>query len=487
MKSPEYVATVTRIYRKYIDLANSNKDYVVDPEDRKLLMQVFNRGMSSSGHLDTEPNKNLIFKQKPNNMGLFLGTVQKYNKNKGHITLKLKEHIEIGDTISYENESGSYTVSELMENNKNIKETKIGQVVTIGRMKGNIKPGDKIYRLSSKVLLQEAKESYKKENRKVLLNCTVNIKKNEPISISITSCSNLELYKDLSITCNLDYIPEEAKNKPLDEETIIKQISKTASTPYEFKNIQIKLEDNVFLPKLSILNELRRTALANVESYALAKIHRNVTEDFILKLPSNPSQKQILKDMRTFVKNKTDISKINTPKMSVLFNILNSEFDYSKLEGINQAYIPLKYFISNKYENILKTISKKYDTYIYMPTIVKGNYKNLFYANAENAVKKYKIKGFVISNICNIKLLSDLFEDVKQNFKLISNYTFNVFNLHTVLELKKLGVSQFTLSPELDKNTLNNLCDYNYLQKELIVYGKIPLLNMDYCLLRRNR
>ncbi len=487
MKSPEYVATVTRIYRKYIDLANSNKDYVVDPEDRKLLMQVFNRGMSSSGHLDTEPNKNLIFKQKPNNMGLFLGTVQKYNKNKGHITLKLKEHIEIGDTISYENESGSYTVSELMENNKNIKETKIGQVVTIGRMKGNIKPGDKIYRLSSKVLLQEAKESYKKENRKVLLNCTVNIKKNEPISISITSCSNLELYKDLSITCNLDYIPEEAKNKPLDEETIIKQISKTASTPYEFKNIQIKLEDNVFLPKLSILNELRRTALANVESYALAKIHRNVTEDFILKLPSNPSQKQILKDMRTFVKNKTDISKINTPKISVLFNILNSEFDYSKLEGINQAYIPLKYFISNKYENILKTISKKYDTYIYMPTIVKGNYKNLFYANAENAVKKYKIKGFVISNICNIKLLSDLFEDVKQNFKLISNYTFNVFNLHTVLELKKLGVSQFTLSPELDKNTLNNLCDYNYLQKELIVYGKIPLLNMDYCLLRRNR
>ena len=487
MKSPEYVATVTRIYRKYIDLANSNKDYVVDPEDRKLLMQVFNRGMSSSGHLDTEPNKNLIFKQKPNNMGLFLGTVQKYNKNKGHITLKLKEHIEIGDTISYENESGSYTVSELMENNKNIKETKIGQVVTIGRMKGNIKPGDKIYRLSSKVLLQEAKESYKKENRKVLLNCTVNIKKNEKISISITSCSNLELYKDLSITCNLDYIPEEAKNKPLDEETIIKQISKTASTPYEFKNIQIKLEDNVFLPKLSILNELRRTALANVESYALAKIHRNVTEDFILKLPSNPSQKQILKDMRTFVKNKTDISKINTPKISVLFNILNSEFDYSKLEGINQAYIPLKYFISNKYENILKTISKKYDTYIYMPTIVKGNYKNLFYANAENAVKKYKIKGFVISNICNIKLLSDLFEDVKQNFKLISNYTFNVFNLHTVLELKKLGVSQFTLSPELDKNTLNNLCDYNYLQKELIVYGKIPLLNMDYCLLRRNR
>ena len=35
MKSPEYVATVTRIYRKYIDLAYSNKDYVIDENDRK--------------------------------------------------------------------------------------------------------------------------------------------------------------------------------------------------------------------------------------------------------------------------------------------------------------------------------------------------------------------------------------------------------------------------------------------------------------------
>lgn len=48
MKNPEYVATVTRIYRKYIDLALSNNDYIVDDNDKKELMQVFNRGMSSN-------------------------------------------------------------------------------------------------------------------------------------------------------------------------------------------------------------------------------------------------------------------------------------------------------------------------------------------------------------------------------------------------------------------------------------------------------
>ena len=484
MKSPEYVATVTRIYRKYIDLASSNNPYIIDENDKKELMQVFNRGMYCSGHFENTPNKNLVFKEKPNNMGLFLGIVEKYNKNKGYISLKLKEQINIGDTISLENESGSYTISELMEKSKNINETKIGQTVTIGRMKGNIKLGDKIYKLSSKQLSNNAKESYKKENKKIPLNCKIIIKKLNPISIHITSCCDLPLYKDLSITCKLDCLPQDAKNRPLDKETIIKQISKTSNTPYEFKNIDITLDKNVFLPKLSILNELRRIALTNVENYALAKINRNITSN--TSIISNNKNKT-LDNMRTFVNMKTEISQKSNTKISVLLNILNSDYDYSKLENIDNIYIPLKYFTNKKYEQILKTISKKFDTYIYMPTVIKGNYKNLFYSNAENAVKKYEIKGFVVSNIGNIKLLNDLFQDINKYFKIIANYTFNVFNSNTVLELKKLGISKFTISPEADKTTISKLCDYGYLQKELIVYGNTPLLNMNYCLLRKNR
>ena len=52
------------------------------------------------GHLDDEPNKNLVFKEKPNNMGLYLGKVQNYQKNKGYVTLKLREKLGVGDTIS---------------------------------------------------------------------------------------------------------------------------------------------------------------------------------------------------------------------------------------------------------------------------------------------------------------------------------------------------------------------------------------------------
>ncbi len=353
MKSSEYVATVTRIYRKYIDLALSDKDYVVEKQDRKELMQVFNRGMSSTGHLDNLENKHLVFKDKPNNMGLLLGTVSKFNKNKGYITLKLKEPICVGDTVSLQNETGSYTVSELMVDNKNITETKVGQLVTIGRMKGNISAGDKIYKMSSKELSTRAKESYKKENRKIPLNCEVTIKKSKPISIAITSACNCLEYKNLSITCSLDVIPEEAKNRPLNIDTVVSQISKTASTPYEFKNIKVNLDDNAFLPKLSTLNELRRTALENVESFATSKIHRNLPQEASISL-SEQRNIELLNEMRAF---KTASTKPNNYKITVLLNLLNLDFDYSKLKNIDDVYIPLKYFTNRKYDNILKIIT----------------------------------------------------------------------------------------------------------------------------------
>ncbi len=478
MKAPEYVATVTRIYRKYIDLALSNQPYIVDENDKKELMQAFNRGMSSSGHLEKEANRDFIFKEKPNNMGLFLGIVQKYNKSKGLITLKLKENIKIGDTISLQNEDGSYTISELMSDGKNITKTQIDQTVTIGRMKGNINLGDKIYKMSSKELLTKAQKSYKTENRKIPLTCTVTIKKNEPISILVTSSSKLDVYKKLNISCKLDCLPVEAKNKPLDENTIIRQLSKTASTPYEFTKINIDLEENLFLPKLSALNELRRTALQKVEDYAISKIHKNIKTDFKDDLSTNPS----LESMRDFAKENINFENKFT-KISLLLNILNTEFDYSKLEDVDNLYIPLNYFNDKKFDNILKTLTKKFNTYIYLPTIKKINYRNLFYNNIKDTVNKYQIKGFVISNIGNLLLLNNLFEDLNKSFNIISNYTLNVYNNNTVLELKKLGVSKFTISPESDKSTISDLCNYNYLQKELIVYGKTPLLNISYCLL----
>ena len=481
MKNPEYVATVTRIYRKYIDLAEKSffqNDYKVDESDRKILLQAFNRGMSSTGHLSDEPNRNLIFKDKPNNMGLFLGKVQKYNKNKGYITVKLQEPIEIGDTVSLEKESGSYNITELMIKDKNIKDTKIGQTVTIGRMKGNINLGDNIYKISSKKLNSIAHESINGEHRKVPLNCAISIKHNEPLKIRIKydtnlskSSSYLDIYSNLDISYSSNVMPEIAQNRPLEKNTVIAQINKTTDSIFEFANINVDLDSDIFLPKFSAtLNELRRNVLNLAYDFAVSNVKRN-------SLDCSPDTI----DSNCKVNGNTNSSKT----ISVLLNILNTDFDYSNLEGFDNVYIPLKYFTIKKYNEILKVLEQKFNVYIYMPTIIKSNYRNLFFNNIEKTISNYDIKGFVISNISNLKLLENVL--TCNDFELIANYTFNIFNLYSVNELKNLGINRFTVSPESTKEIIDNLCNSslccNYLPSELIVYGKTPLMNMNYCVL----
>ena len=281
LKTPEYVSTVTRIYRKYIDLALSSKPYSIDYTDTKALMQVFNRGGFSSGHLTDEYNSELVYPKKPNNMGLYLGRVQKFNPDKGHITLSSKETLSIGDTVSLENETGTYTISELMLGNSNIEESSPFQPVTIGRMKGNINVGDKVYKMSNKELTRIALDTVNKESKKIHFNCLVTLKLNQPISMSVASVIEDpdSIYSDIYFTISTDGVPIPALNAPLTEDRVIAQISKTKNTPFEFDNIKVEMDNNIFLPSISYLNELRRLAIEKIETVAKNRYCRELEHE----------------------------------------------------------------------------------------------------------------------------------------------------------------------------------------------------------------
>lgn len=454
LKNPEYVATVTRIYRKYIDLANSADPYIVDEKDKKDLAQCFNRGGFSSGHLDNKPNKDLIFKEKPNNMGIYIGNVARYNANKGHITLNLNDTISIGDSINLENENSKYRISELMIKNKNINSAFAGQIVTIGRMKGNIHPGDKIYKLESKTLSTLAQQSYLSETKKISLNCTVTIKKNCPISINISGPFNLHT------TSCLNVCPSTAINNPITTERIISQISKTGNTPFYFSKISVDLDSDLYV-NISDLNELRRIGLNEINNKLIS------------------FNKRAIKGKLPYLELKAISNKISRKSISLLLNILDVNTNYSELEHVDKVYIPLKYFSMPNYANILKNITNSYNTYIYMPSIIKTNYRNLFTNNIDLALEQYNIKGFVLSNIGTIKML----EMYKDQYEFIGNYTLNVFNNVSINEYQKLGINTIVLSPELNKSDILEICNTSSINKELVVYGKTPVMNLGYCLL----
>ena len=452
MKSPEYVATVTNIYRKYLDRLSSSTTFNIEDNDKKDLMQVFNRGGFSTGHLNNLPNTNLVFKEKPNNMGIYIGEVSQYNPNKGLITCTLKDNISLGDTISLERENTKYKISELMLKNNNVKSANSNQTITFGRMKGNIHKRDKIFKIASKELTNRALNSFNREYKKIGLYCKLQFKNNKPIYIEVCDENN-----NISTNFIYDYIPQASENKPLNKDSILKQFYKTNDTSFEFLNIDINLDDNLFIP-ISILNDLRRTTLSKIESKIIKSFKREVNGVYNV--------------ISTF-----DSNLAPQKEVSLLLNELNNQFNYSKLKNVDKIYIPLKYFYIDSFKNRISEFSKNNNIYIYLPFIIKNSRYDYINSTIKDIIKRFNINGFIISNLSQLNMLKNF-----KNLEIIANYNLNVFNNYAKDFLNSLSVSKITISPELDKYSIQNLCN-SITKTELIVYGKTPLMISNYCLL----
>ena len=295
--------------------------------------------------------------------------------------------------------------------------------------------------------------------------CAINLSAcNSPAPISNFKFSNFISF-GISIKIVSNITPESAINSPITKDRLISQISKTTNTSFQFENIEIDLDDGLFIKGISCINELRRNALSQYEEKLISSFRRK-TNNINLKLIGNSN---------------ITSSTSKTKKISILLNLLNNDFDYTKLRNVDNIYIPFKFFILKEFESTIKNINANFNTYIYMPTIIKNNYTKLINNNLPNILKTYSIKGFVLSNIGNFELL----KQYKGKYDFICNYTLNVFNNLTI---NKLDCNTVTLSPELNETDITNIItsDPNTSstpKKELIVYGKIPLMNSNYCLL----
>ena len=498
MKSPEYVATVTRIYRKYIDLAYSQKDYIVDQNDIDELMQVFNRGGFSSANFESTPNRNYVFKEKPNNIGIYIGNVSKLNKEKGLVRLTLKNNVQIGDKISFEKEEHKYTISELMSNNSNLREANSGDTVVIGRMKGNLHLGDKVYKLTDAVKSKKIDEFIQKENKKIPLSAHIIVKKGVPLSLEVTSCDKENgNYFSMSAKSVIDILPIDAITNPISEDRIKEQLCKTTNSQFEFKYIKVDLDDNTYVPKISYINQLRRECLEKLEEQAIQRFSRNKKNIVLSSINSsinnfaqNNSDKSIIIQnnlcKNNIIQNNSDISVTGSnitnnenSKICLLLNELDLDYDYSKISNVDNIYVPLKYFKNKQYEEIIETLARNNNLYIYLPTVLKDNFRNFYFNDIDAIIKKYKIKGLICSNLSCINYFSNL----KGKLDLVANYTFNVFNNYTINELAEIGIKRVVLSPELDESSLKNITNNSIIPTEVLVYGKLVLMNIGYCLL----
>ena len=336
-------------------------------------------------------------------------------------------------------------------------------------------------------------EKYVETTRKIALKAKISLKAGRSIKIKVTTIDDFG-FGNIEVGLEYGYL-DYANNRAATKEDIEKQILKTGNTLYEFKELHIDLEDGLFIP-VKLLNEIRRLVLEEVDKKILDKYRRKeVTDKTLVDIGAIKKleivKKEAFEDIETysdiFVDKKSDSKKTlnilcdEKEQIYTCINFLSKEIENLK----NKNYdIEISYQADTLDPSMWKEMNesiknKGMRVNLYMPHIFRTHARKYFEANKEN-LKNAGFDAFILRNIEELGYLNNSFEEKKFNY--IFDYTIYGMNSISQALLEDLGADRQTLPVELNLSELSKLYTKD---KELIVYGRLPMMVTAGCL-RKN-
>lgn len=263
-------------------------------------------------------------------------------------------------------------------------------------------------------------------------------------------------------------VPDNALNRPTDEEMIIKRMNKLGNTDFEADMIEVELDDNLFMT-VGSLNELRRDGIE-----ALKKV---ITDKYKREIPLKKLNENTISCGNNITETKLSILVSSYKQfMSVMNAYKAGEID-SFLERI---YIEAPDFNANEIDKVLKEREvSSVNIYLAMPYVFRKDDKETF----EEKYNKYinKFDGVLIRNIEQYFWLQD--RGVVKKY--IFDYNVYVNNSFAKEYLNELNSSygddtiQFTTPVELN---FKECMARGATVEEFIIYGYMPVMTSAGCI-----
>lgn len=275
MKSPEYVACVTRLYRNLIDYYYGKDDLRISEYEEDLKV-IFNR-QYTYGYLFNATNDEIINIHTSNHVGVHLGKVFKVTSK--YIYIKLDSQLNQGDGIRINETNDGMIVNFLYD--ESLKLTNVCKNIAVIDKKIKASVGDSVNKTSDITVINKYREL---PVRKV------------DIDVTFTHSGNHAI---LEITDGINVVKKEAdivfpsKNISIKKDDIIKQLSKLGNTPFKIANISIGEFESKFI-NIKDLNAIRRNAVEE-----LIFIRENSKKEVIQKKDNEEMHKNSLEEKLT--------------------------------------------------------------------------------------------------------------------------------------------------------------------------------------------
>ena len=112
------------------------------------------------------------------------------------------------------------------------------------------------YSKTSDQVLETIENRFLKQKKKIEIDAAISLKKGEPCFLLLTD-GNVQ-------ASSIGSVPQEALKQPLKEEDVRKQMNKLGNTSFTLRNLQILMDEDIFVP-VRELNDLRREAVLHLE------------------------------------------------------------------------------------------------------------------------------------------------------------------------------------------------------------------------------
>ena len=249
-------------------------------------------------------------------------------------------------------------------------------------------------------------------------------------------------------------VPERAKRQGVTANYIIEQMYKTGGTPFTVVENQAKADEGLFLPAAEI-NELRRKLISELSEKRMTPPQRRS-----FAMPVAPE----------------DRGRRGEPE--AIFQITTAEQLTPELAALKPhfLYAPAAVMAEN-YSSVLPFLTGGTTPVAVLPRVITDDETEEIFSTLEK-LHEYGVNQALIGNIGHVALAKQAGMEVRGDFGL------NAFNSHTLDVLRAAGFLSATASFELRIQQIRDM--QKPLDTEMIIYGRLPVMVSDQCIIRQS-
>jgi len=448
LKTPEYVAAVTAVYRKAIDAALDSRLSEPDAKDWYGLEMTFSRGLFT-GWMHGVDHQKLVGAEFGKKRGVLLGAVLAVGRDFVELRPGESQNAKAGDGVVFENladtnhEQGGriYAVT--------------GNRITFehGRLgPDKIRVGTRVWKTSDPALERELKKTWQariegNNARKIPLTLHFTGQAGQPLTVQVG---------DITVTSRTPLQP--AQKFALTAGTLADIFSRLNDTAYRLAALNCHQPGNVFLAK-SDLNHLKHELVKALEEREAAS-----------RQSSGVTLREALDELVASASSRCDsrMSKIHMPRFPVLCRT-TEQIEAALNCGIQTLYADFEDI--RRYQDAVSLTRGRAEIFLATPRIQKAGEQG-FFKLIENAAPD----GVLIRNVGAISYFQS------SSLRTIGDFSLNVSNPASAAVFLSRGLERVTISYDLNiTQVLALLAAAPADRLELTIHQHMPMFHMEHC------